>query len=129
MRLHFLILSTLCAAACSPSDTPSEPEQPGLRISRIKVDSVAIRTAQSFPVQVFAQVKGVIGDGCSELRPLEQSQSGNVITLEITRLRPENAVCTQIAKLFDQSIRLEAEFRTGDYVLRVNGTAYPFRVD
>jgi hypothetical protein len=129
MRLHSLIFAALAAAACSPNGTPSQPEAPGVRISRIQVDSVTIRTAQSFPVQVFAQVKGVIGDGCSELQPLQQSRAGNVVTLEITRARPENAICTQIAKLFDQQVRLEGEFRTGDYTLAVNGTAYPFRVD
>jgi len=130
MRLHHsLAFLVLIAAACSPNHTPSGPEQPGVRVSRIQIDSVAVRTVQSFPVQVFAHVKGVIGDGCAELRPLEQSRSGSVITLEITRLRPENAVCVQIAKLFDQEIRLTGEFAPGDYALQVNGTAYPFRVN
>jgi len=119
----------LTAGACAPTATPSQPEAPSMTIARIQIESVTIRTAQSFPVQVFAQVKGVIGDGCSELRPLEQSRSGNVVTLEITRLRPQAAICTQIAKLYDQQIRLPGEFRTGDYTLQVNGRPYPFRVD
>jgi hypothetical protein len=129
MRLHSLVAMTLLAASCSPSRTPSQPEDPSLTASRIQIDSVAIRTAQSFPVQVFAQVKGVIGDGCSELLPVEQSRAGTVVTLEIKRRRPANAICTQIAKLFDQNIRLEGEYPSGEYTLQVNGRPYPFRVD
>lgn len=119
----------LTAVACAPNGTPSQPESPGMAIGRIQIDSVTIRTAQSFPVQVFARVQGVIGDGCSTLLPLEQTRSGSVVTLEITRQRPKDAICTQIAKLYDEQIRLEGEFRAGDYTLQVNGRSYPFRVD
>lgn len=122
------LLLVLLAAACSKPATPSQPDSPPVIVSRIQVESVRVRFAQSFPVQVFARVQGVIGDGCSELLPIEQSRAGSVITLEIKRQRPRDAICTQIAKLFDQEIRLPGEFRTGEYTLNVNGSPSSFQV-
>jgi hypothetical protein len=80
-------------------------------------------------VQVFAHVKGWIGDSCDEFLPLEQDRSGRVVTLEIKRRRQENVPCLLFVKLFDQQIRLPGEFGPGDYTLQLNGRAYPFRVD
>lgn len=122
------LVLVLLAAACGKG-SPSQPDSPPMSVSRIPIESVTIRIAQSFPVQVFARVKGVVGDGCSALLPIEQSRAGNVITLEIKRQRPRDAICTQIAILFDQEIRLQGEFRTGEYTLNVNGSAYSFRVE
>lgn len=130
MRLRTLLLPVLAlvAAACGKPGSPSQPGSP-MTVSRIQVESVNIRLAQSFPVQAFAHVKGVVGDGCSSLLPIEQSRAGNVITLEIKRQRPRDAICTQIAILFDQDIRLLGEFPTGEYTLSVNGSPYSFRVE
>jgi hypothetical protein len=130
MRLHprLPLVLLLLGAACSKPATPSNPDSAPLIVSRIQVDSVRVRFAQSFPVQVFARVQGVVGDGCSSLLPIEQSRSGNVVTLEIKRQRPRDAICTQIAKLFDQDIRLDGEFRTGEYTLNVNGSPSSFQV-
>jgi len=132
MRAPVLLLLpsalALLAAACGKPASPSQPDS-SILVSRIQIESVAIRLAPSFPVQAFARVRGVVGDGCSRLLPIEQSRAGNVITLEIKRQRPRDAICTQIAILFDQEIRLEGEFRTGEYTLSVNGNASSFRVD
>ena len=131
MRLgpSLLLFLVLLAAACGKPGSPSQPDSPPMTVARIPIESVTIRIAQSFPVQVFARVQGFVGDGCSSLLPIEQSRAGNVITLEIKRQRPRDAICTQIAILFDQDIRLEGEFRTGEYTLNVNGSASSFRVD
>lgn len=131
MRLGTLLppVLVLLAAACGRPGSPSQPDSPPMTVSRIQIESVNVRLAQSFPVQVFARVKGVVGDGCSSLLPIEQSRAGNVITLELKRQRPRDAICTQIAILFDQDIRLEGEFRTGEYTLNVNGSPYSFRVE
>lgn len=131
MQLRLAVPSALVLffAACGQPGAPSASPSPTMIVGRIQIDSVAVRLAQSFPVQAFVRVKGVVGDGCSSLLPIEQSRAGNVITLEIKRQRPRDAICTQIAILFDQEIRLEGEFRTGEYTLYVNGIAQSFRVD
>lgn len=128
-RTHsFVPVVALLIAACGKPGDPSQPDSQ-IVVSRIQIDSVAVRLAQSFPVQVFARVKGVIGDGCAELLPVEQFRNGNQVTLEIKRQRPKEAICTQIAKLFDQDIRLDGEFRTGEYAVVVNGRTSTFKVD
>lgn len=129
LRLSVPSALVLFFAACGQPAVPSASPSPAMIVGRIQIESVAVRLAQSFPVQVFARVKGVVGDGCSSLLPVEQSRAANVITLEIKRQRPKDAICTQIAVLFDQDIRLEGEFRTGEYMLYVNGIAQSFRVN
>jgi hypothetical protein len=49
-----------------------------------------------------------------------QQRSGNIVTVTILRERPRHAICIQIAKLYDDVIRLEGSFPPGVYQLRVN---------
>jgi hypothetical protein len=94
----------------------------------VLVDSVTVQIAESFPVQVFSRITGVVGDGCSTLLPIEQRRSGTEITVEIRRQRPKGAICTQIARLFDETIRLMGDFPAGEYRLRVNDVVRTFVV-
>lgn len=127
-------LSVLCPlmvaggllTACGTSDSPGRPT---MVVEPIQVDSVAVTVAESFPVQVFAHVRGIVGDGCATLLPIEQRRAGNTVTVEIDRQRPTQGICTQIAQLFDQNIRLDGAFAPGLYRLTVNGLSQAFRVD
>jgi hypothetical protein len=102
------------------------PTSPDLVTSPIQVDSVDVTVLESSPPQVAVQVQGVLGDGCSTLHSVAQQRVGNVVTVTILRERPRDAVCTQIAKLYDEVIRLDGTFPPGDYVLRVNSVEKPF---
>ena len=124
--LGLLVLIAACAPTTSVSPL-SAPERP-MNIAPIQIDQVEIRLAESFPVQVFAHVRGVIGDGCSSVLPVTQQRDGNTITLSINRQRPADAICTQIAKLYEENIRLEGDFPAGEYVLKVNDVTQPFTV-
>jgi hypothetical protein len=127
MRLRAaLAVLALAAPGCG---SPSDPTDLTPVVEPILIDSVTVRIAESLPVQVFAHVTGIVGDGCSTLLPLEQSREGNLIAIAILRQRPKNAICTQIAKLFDQDIRLQGSFPAGRYTLRVNETLQPFEVN
>jgi hypothetical protein len=141
-RLLVLTLSVLLAA-CAPatfnsplpipaSPLPVSPIQPPARdvtIEPIQIDQVEVRIAESFPVQVFAHVTGVIGDGCSSVMPVEQKREGTTVVLTINRQRPTDAVCTQIAKLYDENIRLGGDFPAGEYTLKVNRITQTFTVN
>jgi hypothetical protein len=74
-------------------------------------------------------VRGVIGDACSSLHSVEQERTGNTVVVTILRQRPANAICTQIARLYDDTIRLDGAFPPGAYVVRVNGTETSFVTD
>jgi hypothetical protein len=114
-----VVLGSLALACASPT----EPE---IVVSPITIESVDVRVLESSPPQATAHVEGVIGDGCTELQGTTQSRAGNVVTITIEAARPRDAICTQIARLYREDIRLEGQFPPGHYVLRVNGVEKPF---
>jgi hypothetical protein len=121
------------AAPVSPIEAPVRqitPEPPArqLTIEPIQIDRVEIRIADSLPSQVVAHVTGVVGDGCSSVQPVKQARDGHTLTLTINRQRRTDAVCTEIAKLYEENIRLEGEFPAGEYVLKVNSVTQTFTV-
>jgi hypothetical protein len=140
MKTKLLILTlSMLLAACAPATftsplpaAPVSPIQPPVRditIEPIQIEQVEVRIAESFPVQVFAHVRGIVGDGCSSVLPVEQKREGNTITLTINRQRPTDAICTQIAKIYEETIRLEGDFPVGEYTLKVNSVTQTFTVD
>ena len=50
------------------------------------------------------------------------------MTLTILSTRPEDAICTQIAKLYDATSALPGDFPPGEYVLRVNSVEKTFAI-
>jgi len=114
------VLYLLGAAGCSG------PTEPDLVIEPITIESVDVLILESFPPQAATHVKGVIGDGCSELHSEEQRRTGDRVTITVLRRRPKDAICTQIAKLYDRTIRLEGVFPPGRYWLRVNDVEKAF---
>ena len=137
IRLLLFTLSILLAACApatsvSPLPAPASPVQPpasDMLIEPIQIDQVEVRIAESFPVQVFVHVTGVIGDGCSSVLPAEQKREGNTVTLTINRQRPAEAMCTMIAKIYDENIRLAGDYPAGEYTLNVNGVTQNFVVN
>ena len=75
-----------------------------------------------------AHVRGVIGDGCTELSFTTIDRGGARITVTIFAQRPADAICTQIAKLYAKVLRLPGDYPSGDYVLDVNGVVTAFSV-
>jgi hypothetical protein len=102
------------ATACSDSTSAD------MLITPILIDSVDVRIMESSPPQAAAHVEGFIGDGCSELHSTTQRRSGTTVTITILGERPRDAICTQIAKLYNQDIPLEGQYPPGEYLLRVN---------
>ncbi len=115
----------LALSACGRSS----PASSDLLIDPIQVESVDVLVQESDPPQASAHVRGLIGDGCSSLHSVEQERSGNTVVLTILRQRPANAICIQIARLYDDTIRLEGTFPPGRYVLRVNGVETSFTTE
>jgi hypothetical protein len=114
------IVMFLLAQGCS------SPATPDVVIEPIQVDSVEVLIQESAPLQVSAHVTGVLGDGCATLHSVEQHRSGTTVTVTILRERPRDAVCTQIAKLYDEVIRLDGEFPPETYLLKVNAVEAGF---
>lgn len=123
MRMLFVLLLVPLLMACSSSGgTGNQPR------GQLNIDSIEIRIAESSPVQVFANVKGSLGDGCTSLGAITQKRSGNTIDVTVGVNHSGAQVCTAIAQLVDQNIQLEGEFPPGNYTVRVNGMERTFTV-
>jgi len=124
-----LLAAAGCQSAASPFDPPTGPNTPPeLVIAPIQIDSVVLVRGLSTPSGLGIHVQGIVGDGCSELLPIRQLREGAVVLISIERQRPRDAVCTQIARLYDDVIALEGEFTPGTYTVRVNATQIEFSV-
>jgi len=116
-------LAASLGAACS------NPASPDVVVEPIQIDRVDVRIMESSPPQATAHVEGIVGDGCASLHSLQQSRSGNTVTVTILRRRPAAAVCTQIAILYNADIPLPGQYPPGKYVLRVNDVERTFTTE
>ena len=124
-------LSALVFAAAAVSFGCGSPAAPTPRmiVGPIQVDSLEIVRGASSSSGLGVRVQGVIGDGCTELLPpITQERDGPVVRIGILRQRPEEAICIEIAKLFDQVVPLMGDYPAGSYVVRVNGAELAFSV-
>jgi hypothetical protein len=124
MRAHAYIL--VGAMALGTLSCGGENPAGGVIVQPISIDSVDVLVMESAPPQVSARVQGVIGDGCSELHSVTQERSGSTVRITILRQRREEAFCIQIARLYDEVIRLDGSYPPGRYVLYVNGVERAF---
>jgi hypothetical protein len=120
-RRAIVTFLALVAAACGDSTTA--PSTPRTIARPIHVDSVDVLLA---PPSVH--VRGVIGDGCTELSGVSMARSGNTVSITIWSTRPQDAICIQIARLYDATLALPGDFPPGQYVLRVNSVETTFTV-
>ena len=91
--------------------------------------NVDVRIAESFPPQVFIDIRGILTDGCTALNGVEVTRQGTVIDITVTTQRPRDAVCIQVISFFDTVVPLGSNFIAGqNYTLRVNGKAQQFNV-
>jgi hypothetical protein len=122
-----LSAAALVVAALVGCASPS-PVAPDLLIEPIQIESVEVLVTASASPPVVAHVRGVVGDGCSTLHSVSQARTGSSITITILRQRPRDAICTQIARLYDEMLRVEGPFVRGSYLLRVNDLERAFTV-
>jgi hypothetical protein len=94
---------------------------------RLAIQRIEVRVVRSMPPQVFVRVHGVELNGCTHLDAIEQHRDGKVVTLTIP-IHTTGEVCTMMARLVDETIRLEGEFTRGRYTVNVNGVSANFRV-
>ncbi len=84
---------------------------------RATVESIEIVLAESFPVQVFAVLRGHLGDGCTEITGIaSRGPLDNRFDIDITTQRPPDAFCTQALVPFEHNIPIDAYgLPPGDY--------------
>ena len=128
MKYMAVAVLLLLAGASDPQMAPADAASEDLLIGPMRIASVEVSVSRSQPVEVYAHVIGIVGDSCSEAQPVQQARNGNTITIRLNRQRPAHKFCSQIAKTFDQNIRLLGEFAPGEYILKVNAVERKFQV-
>ena len=95
----------------------------------IQVNTVDVQVRESFPVQAAINVDGVIGDGCTRLDRIEQSRSGNTVSVRLIGFHTGDPICTMLAQVYRDNVGLQGTFDPGEYTVDVNGVVRSFRVD
>ncbi len=156
LRYRLLIITALTAlsaiiiAACSgqpgspvdPTATVAPTEEPGAEPKPIQgtpgavitgtagIETIDLLTLESFPVQIRANVKGYLGDGCTTLDTITQTRAGDTFYVTITTTRPADAICTMQLVGFEESIPLDVVgLPAGTYTVEINGVTTTFTLD
>lgn len=137
--LMILLITSLLLAACDQSGgeeevavdpTPTEEsdgEESAPVSGEATVDNVELLMMESFPVQINAIIKGNLADGCTSIDEITQERSGNNYTIQVTTLRPGDAVCTTALVPFEEIISLDVvDLPAGTYLVDVNGVKQTF---
>ena len=121
-----MLLSTvlpLTANACADAGRKGADDSEG----RLTIQRIEVNVVRSVPPKVFARVHGVVLNGCTVLGTVMQHKTGHTFNVTIPT-HTRSAVCTMMARLIDETIRLEGDFAPGLYTLNVNGTVEQFKV-
>ena len=94
---------------------------------KLAVQQIEVQVVRSTPLQVFLRVHGIILNGCTYLGTIEQHRHARLVTVTIPT-HTTGEVCTGIARLVDEKIRLKGAFPPGAYSVNVNGVVEHFRI-
>jgi hypothetical protein len=92
----------------------------------VYIGSVDLVLAESYPVQVSAVIEGYLPTPCHTLGwALTESEDG--LYLDLYSVADPTGACAQVLEPFSEVVDL-GSFKTGSYVLYVNGEPYPFTI-
>jgi hypothetical protein len=92
------------------------------------IETVDAMILESFPVQISLHVTGYQPDGCTFPVQVEQTRDGNTISVKIYRILPPDIMCTMQLVPYDENIRLDGGFESGEYTIDVNGTVVTVKI-
>jgi inhibitor of cysteine peptidase len=96
------------------------------------VEKVQALILESFPVQVNVEVTGYLPDGCTNIGNLTTRKDDNIFYVELSTIRPRDALCTQALVPFAKVVPLDVYgLEKGVYTVDVNGktTSFELSVD
>ena len=97
-------------------------------IADMPIKEIEVLIEESDPVQVSINVVGYLSDSCTAHHETHQGQEGNTITIQITTIRPADAVCAAVVTEHQEVVAL-GTLPAGDYKVIVNDMEQEFRVD
>lgn len=135
------VLALLCMVAVSgcanPGGNNTEPGNNSTNNNNetyvygvANVTSIDVMTLESFPVQISVIAEGYLPDGCTEIHEVKIEKVGNIFNINISTIRPKDAVCTQALESFTETIPLDVQgLKAGNYTVNVNGVTDSFKLD
>lgn len=126
--LILLLVVTILFTLLAPDNVRDVPGTANQARFPIQIVQIQLRMMESLPVQVVAEVHGIIPDACSSALEPEVTRSGNTIDVRIIVERPRDLACAQVIRDYERNIPLGA-FQPGDYILHINDTTTRFHVD
>lgn len=122
-----LVLLPLVLTGCGmpPADEP-------VTHGTADVEEIDILIMESFPVQVAVVARGHLRDSCTEIDEIRRTFDTETKTffVEITTIRPADAVCAQVLEPFEERVTLDVDgLPAGTYTADVNDVTDTFTLD
>ncbi len=114
------------------SAPPAPPSKSGTVTGMARVEEIDLLMMESFPVQVAVVARGYLPDGCTDIDEINQTfdEETNTFFVEITTVRPTDAMCTEAIVPFEERISLDVHgLPAGTYTVDVNGVTDTFTFD
>ena len=111
-----------------PLDGNASGAQPSGSEVLTVVEKVDALIMESYPAQISLHVTGYQPDGCIYPVQVEQTRDGNTVSVKIYRILPPDIMCTMQLVPYDENIKLDGSFESGDYTIDVNGTVVNVKI-
>jgi hypothetical protein len=92
------------------------------------IETVDALIMESFPAQISLHVTGYQPDGCTFPVQVEQNRDSNTVSVKIYRILPPDIMCTMQLVVYDENIKLDGSFESGEYTIDVNGTVVTVKI-
>ncbi|WP_110514580.1 hypothetical protein [Herpetosiphon llansteffanensis] len=115
--------ATVAVTPTTDSASYPTPDLTQNEIGLMMIESVSVTVKESMPPQVMVEINGMLNDGCTAFHEAKQVVEGNTIKIEVTTIRPKDAMCTQEISPFSTTIQVDAQLQPGEYTILVNDVA------
>jgi hypothetical protein len=126
-RLAALVILPMMLAFVSNARVDAGGSDGSYMEGRLTIQRIEVNVVRSVPPKVFVRIHGVVLNGCTDVGAAKQHRNDHIITVTIPTYA-RYRVCTMVARLIDETVRLEGNFAAGVYTVNVNGVAEQFRV-
>jgi hypothetical protein len=122
-----LVIARVGAGDSNGTDDNGADTGDEYQVQAVEIESVDVRIAESFPVQIFVDVAGYVPDPCWKPQEPVVEQDGPRFEVEIVAERKADEMCPQVIESYEHTVSL-GSMDPGDYVVSVNGVEQQFEV-
>jgi hypothetical protein len=110
-----------------PLNNQPAPAAGAFTTGQAAVESIEVRTLESFPVQVQVVARGSLPDSCAEIDQALVERSSNTFQIRLTTRSRTDQMCAQAVVPFEEVIPLDVSgLPPGQYTVNVNGLVDSF---